>query len=631
MKKITWYLNRLKAMDIEEVFWRIQQKNLQKKEKREFYEKHVSVFSVPLSEELINLSPQVNRISINWDNKSYTLFKGHNLFNAFSYEKYKNKWSAGFQTENEWPVDQYSYDISISQRDEIGDIRTNWELNRHFQFSSLAKTFYVTGNKSVLNELTELFYHWNNRNLFLHGVEWTSAMEIAIRVNSWIYTYFFLEKSFEKYAIEYNKILTDLSHGILAMTEYIVNHHAKFSSANNHLIVEMYAVGLSGIFFDYKNWQKVAIDILTEELSRQNYCDGVNKEMSLHYQSFVMEAYGLLMIEMLHNNISIPQSWKTYLTKMSEFVRDCSGDNNETIVFGDNDEGKILDLCGVSWNHYIYVLQLMSCVLEVQFTSFDIISENLQWIISDNLFEVTQYKSLYYVSESKVYEEGGYTIWRDVDNDLLFAVDHANLGFGSIAAHGHADALSFQLYLDGSPVFVDAGTYNYHSPSKIRNSIRSVYNHNTVQIGDIEQSEMLGPFLWGKQCRCQLEQFKNSSQKIYCVARADYLDKTHRRRIEFDKSSTFVIRDTILNAKDEIKRQIFLINPDCEVKLVEENKVAIFTPKRVVYLQNMSMARITIEEFPYSSEYNHLSVGSKVIFVTSSDLIETKIKIESRG
>lgn len=630
MKKINWYLNRLKAMDIKEVFWRIQQKNLQKKEKQDFYVKHASVFNIPVSEELINLSPQVKRISINWDNKNYTLFNGQNLFNTFPYEKYKNKWSAGFQTENEWPVDQYSYEISISQRDEIGDIRTNWELNRHFQFSSLAKTFYVTGDKSILDELIALFYDWNKRNLFLHGVEWTSAMEIAIRVNSWIYTYCFLEKSFEKYGIEYTKMLTDLSHGILVMTEYIVNHHARFSSANNHLIVEMYAVGLSGIFFDYKKWQKAAIEILTEELFNQNYCDGVNKEMSLHYQSFVMEAYGLLMIEMLHNNISIPQIWKTYLTKMSEFVRDCCGDNNETIVFGDNDEGKILDLCGAPWNHYIYVLQLMSCVLEVQFTSFDIINENLQWIISDSLFEATQYKSRYYVSDYKVYEEGGYTIWRDVDNNLLFALDYADLGFGSIAAHGHADALSFQMYLDGIPVFVDAGTYNYHSPSKMRDLFRAVYNHNTVQIGNIEQSEMLGPFLWGRQCKCKLEQFENASKNICCVVRADYLNKTHQRRIEFDKSSSFIIRDTILNAKDDVKRQIFLVNPDCQVKLVEENKVAIFTSKRIIYLQNISLAKTVIEKYPYSNEYNHLSFGSKVVFATSSDLIETKIQIESR-
>ncbi len=34
--------------------------------------------------------------------------------------------------------------------------------------------------------------------------------------------------------------------------------------------------------------------ILSEELPKQNYKDGVNKELSLHYQTFGMEAYGIV-------------------------------------------------------------------------------------------------------------------------------------------------------------------------------------------------------------------------------------------------------------------------------------------------------------------------------------------------
>ena len=39
----------------------------------------------------------------------------------------------------------FSYDIPCSQQEDIGDIRTNWELNRHFQFSALAKSYYISG------------------------------------------------------------------------------------------------------------------------------------------------------------------------------------------------------------------------------------------------------------------------------------------------------------------------------------------------------------------------------------------------------------------------------------------------------------------------------------------------------
>ena len=42
MKKITWYLNRLKAMNMGEICWRFQQKNLQKQERRKYYKEHQS-------------------------------------------------------------------------------------------------------------------------------------------------------------------------------------------------------------------------------------------------------------------------------------------------------------------------------------------------------------------------------------------------------------------------------------------------------------------------------------------------------------------------------------------------------------------------------------------------------------
>ena len=514
MKKITWYLNRLKAMNMGEICWRFQQKNLQKQERRKYYKENLPVYEFELPDELKNLNAQVDRISINWNNEKFTVFKEQNLFGVYSYNKYKRAWDAGFQTENVWPTDQCSYDISISQREDIGDIRTNWELNRHYQFAGMAKSFYVTGDFSILEELQELFYDWNNKNHFLCGVEWTSAMEIAIRVNSWIYTYCFLNKAFEKYNLENNKILKDISRGIIVMADYIIKHRAKYSSANNHLIVEMYAVGMSGIFFDYKPWEKLAFKILTEELPRQNYADGVNKEMSLHYQSFVMEAYGLLMIEMKHNHIKIPQIWEEYLMHMSEFMCDCCGEYGETVVFGDNDEGKILDLSGEHFDHYRYVLDLMGNVLSKRYSKMENIHENLCWILSDDFQNSVLQKNCYYSPEVKCYKEGGYTLWRSKNNKVLIGIDHADLGFGSLAAHGHADALSFQMFIEGVPVFVDPGTYNYHVPKKIRDEFRATKNHNTVCVNDQNQAEILGPFLWGKRYKINNVEIMNVKKNV---------------------------------------------------------------------------------------------------------------------
>ena len=608
MKKITWYLNRLKAMNMGEICWRFQQKNLQKQERRKYYKENLPVYEFELPDELKNLNAQVDRISINWNNEKFTVFKEQNLFRVYSYNKYKRAWDAGFQTENVWPTDQCSYDILISQREDIGDIRTNWELNRHYQFAGMAKSFYVTGDFSILEELQELFYDWNNKNYFLCGVEWTSAMEIAIRVNSWIYTYCFLNKAFEKYNLENNKILKDISRGIIVMADYIEKHRAKYSSANNNLIVEMYAVGMSGIFFDYKPWEKLAFNILTEELPRQNYADGVNKEMSLHYQSFVMEAYGLLMLEMKHNHIKIPQIWEEYLLHMSEFMCDCCGEYGETVVFGDNDEGKILDLSGEHFDHYRYVLDLMGSVLPKRYSKMENIHENLYWILSDDFQNSVLKKNCYYSPEVKCYREGGYTLWRSKNNKVLIGIDHADLGFGSLAAHGHADALSFQMFIEGMPVFVDPGTYNYHVPKKMRDDLRATVNHNTVCVDGANQAEILGPFLWGKRYECKEAEVQEQEEGIYFEAAIQNNGNTHKRKMRISDKDIIKIEicDDLELSKDTKKvEQIFMLGTEC--RWMEDACINIGN-----YMLNIkSTAQIEKETTCCATGYNDISNTTK--------------------
>lgn len=89
MKKITWYLNRLKAMNMGEICWRFQQKNLQKQERRKYYKENLPVYEFELPDELKNLNAQVDRISINWNNEKFTVFKEQNLFGVYSYNSIK--------------------------------------------------------------------------------------------------------------------------------------------------------------------------------------------------------------------------------------------------------------------------------------------------------------------------------------------------------------------------------------------------------------------------------------------------------------------------------------------------------------------------------------------------------------
>ncbi len=82
---------------------------------------------------------------------------------------------------------------------------------------------------------------------------------------------------------------------------------------------------------------------------------------------------------------------------------------------------------------------------------------------------------------------------------LSVTLDAGPLGYGVLAAHGHADALAVTLRIGGHDVLVDPGTYDYFTHPEWRTYFRGTPAHNTVTIDDANQSEMLGPFLWGRR------------------------------------------------------------------------------------------------------------------------------------
>ncbi|MGN1317665.1 MAG: heparinase II/III-family protein, partial [Lachnospirales bacterium] len=267
-----------------------------------------------------------------------------------------------------------------------------------------------------------------------------------------------------------------------------------------------------------------------------------------------------------------PEVWEIMLDKMCRYMADCIGDYGEIIEFGDNDEGKILDLQGGNINHYKYVLELLGCVMNKKYCEFDN-NETLKWLFNKEETEKANNNILYKPKDCCCYKEGGYSILRSKDRSVIIGIDHAELGFGSIAAHGHSDALSFQMFVKGENVFADIGTYIYHCDLDSRNYFRKTENHNTVCINDTNQSEMLGAFLWGKKAECRLLDFYESDNKVELKAcHNGYEPCIHRRTFEFNKNNILKITDEFDKMGDKYINFIFGPNIKVEIK----GKVAYF-------------------------------------------------------
>lgn len=623
MSKLTWYVNRLKAMDIREVLWRLNQKSIQKKEKKHFLNRTVKVTHYFFNVNLSSLAFNENALGINFSNTQFNLYTNIFLLGGYEYTSYKKSWHAGFQTKSQWPL-TFSYQLNYKQCDSIGDARTNWELNRHFQFALLAKSYYVSGETGYLNELQELFEDWNDKNPFLHGITWTSIMEVAIRSISWMYCLAFLRK---KGGVEAD-LLKKIEIGIINMIDYISLHYSRFSSANNHLLVEMTAIGLAGYAFGNATWKKMSVDILTEELPKQNYEDGVNKELSLHYQTFVMEAYALLAHCIQEYGDKIPDSWCLMLEQMCRFVSHSMWNEQIACEFGDNDEGKILDLNGGTISHYNYVLQLCSLVIGKRFHSFEAINETINWLFSQKQIAALCNLPLYNNTNSICFKIGGNSFFRDKENRVLIGIDHAALGFGAIAAHGHADALSFQMFVDGNPIFIDPGTFIYHCNLDARNEFRKTKNHNTVCIDDKNQSEMLGAFLWGKKAQTSILKFSNTDDTDILEAYHNgYYPIVHQRKFIWNKVQRKLhLTDSFTHEKAWCCS--FVLGVECDVKQRASSCLIYHRNVLVCELEVVTdVDTIRIEESYISIAYG-IKQSCKVIRIYgNSTRLETSISV----
>ena len=77
-------------------------------------------------------------------------------------------------------------------------------------------------------------------------------------------------------------------------------------------------------------------------------------------------------------------------------------------------------------------------------------------------------------------------------------MDVGPLGYLSIAAHGHADALAVTLSVDGRELIVDPGTASYYGNPAWRTVHRGTRAHPTVCVDGVDQSVMGGPFYWSR-------------------------------------------------------------------------------------------------------------------------------------
>ena len=180
------------------------------------------------------------------------------------------------------------------------------------------------------------------------------------------------------------------------------------------------------------------------------------------------------------------------------------------------------------------------------------------------------------LDRNRFFSESGHYIFRSIKgiavsgfHETYLHFDAAPLGFLSIAAHAHADALSFILHVDGRPVIVDPGTFTYHTHKDLRAYFVSTLAHNTVCVNAKNQATQAGPTLWLNHYKTKVISCDESSGEVTATHNGYASDGvSHTRKIQFNRDENeFVIVDALRCEKAATVEIPFHLHPEATVRL----------------------------------------------------------------
>lgn len=582
MSRLKWRINRLSLMSPLEIGYRIKEE-IRKKYERLFtgdfspnissIEKNINWYFDVQKKEII--SGFIKDENIWEEDKEFDLLKHKFSFFSFN-KKYLDEtinWHRDYKNDKEAPL-RYCKDIDYREFAEVGDIKYIWEINRLGHLISLAKTYYLTGKEEYKIEVNRQINSWIDTNPYMRGVNWGSALELAIRLISWSWVWFFigdLEKSFRA------KWLTC----IYKHCNFICRNFSSFSSANNHLIGEAAGLFIASIVWPFegksKRWQKKSYKVLIEEIEKQNYEDGVNKEQAISYQQFVLDFFILAGLLGEKNRITFPQKYWQLVEKMIEFIASVMDKNGNVPNIGDSDDGYAVILSdNKNFNPYQSLLTTGAILfkrgyLKSKAGQFD---EKSFWLFGVDGVEQFNALNEEKFTPVKTFEKGGYYVLNvldDTEGEIKAVFDCGPLGYLSIAAHGHADVLGFTLSVGGKKFLIDPGTYTYHKQREWRYYFIGTAAHNTIRIDGQNQSVIAGNFMWLRKAQAKLLKWESNDEYDLVEGEHDgYMrlkdSVKHQREMFLDKKKrVFKVIDRIKAKKTHYIEQFFHFSKECSI------------------------------------------------------------------
>jgi Heparinase II/III-like protein/Heparinase II/III N-terminus len=597
--RLRWTLSRLRAMSAREIGFRLRRKV------QEDVERAGIGLARPSEPAGVCGRPWVSPLPLGFDIELYRRAADRVLdgrFDVFALEDarlgFPPRWNVDPKTGIEAPLE---FGVGLDYRDasRVGDIKYLWEINRHLELVTLAQAWHLTSDERYAHGAKVLVDSWLRECPYPRGVNWCASLEHAIRLVNWAFAWQLLGG--DDAAIFRGEEGRDFRRrwleSIYQHCHFVARHFSRHSSANNHLMGEATGLFIACLTWplwpESGRWLSQARAEISREALLQTFEDGVNKEQAVWYHHSVADMLLIAGLFARANGCDFDAQYWGALESMLDFLASIMDVKGGVPAIGDADQGVLVRLVPTGptgaepsqgakpWPGVYRSLLATGAVLfdrpEHRLKAGEL-EDKTRWLLGDTAaarFEVLD-DSQARLPVRRSFPCAGYYVLGDkleTPEEIRIVADAGALGYLSIAAHGHADALAFTLSVGGTPFLVDSGTFAYHTERAWRRYFRGTSAHNTVVVDGEDQSVFAGPFLWLQHAQATLDEFVCSPglpQQVLVAHHDGYRrlpdPVLHRRTWRYDgTSATLGVCDELLCSGSHTVEIFWHFASECQV------------------------------------------------------------------
>jgi hypothetical protein len=349
---------------------------------------------------------------------------------------------------------------------------------------------------------------------------------------------------------------------------------------------------------------------LVAEVEKQFHPDGMSVEQAMSYHHFTLGLYLQVMVLAQRNGMDVPARMRARLERALEFCMHGLQPDGRHPMIGDNDNAFAFYFgAKKDWDFREYLA--LGAVL-FQRGDFKTLAgeyhEACLWLLgpeSSSQFEHLVAKNP--ERNSRLLADSGYAVLRSNrqrdGHTLIFDCGPQSHGLFAdenvSTAHGHADALSFNLCAHGVPFLIDAGMLTYNGDLRWQNHFRSGAAHNVITVDGQSVCRIVGRLGYSHVPMVEQSAFIQQEELVFVEAHVTGFgcNVRHRRGILSRPGEYWLILDSLEGEGEHLLECWLHFAPGLKVRSSRGQIIAQYSDHQKLLIRELRMPEAKCEVF----------------------------------